>query len=393
MQALDTQTITLMTALSSGAMGIVLYSAHRSFPAGVSGLGYWSVGTFCFMLGRLLIWLRGSGAPEWLTVICANALLLAAIGLWLIGTEVFYGRRPNWWRFKLVVGIGSAGIFWWWAVQPDFAARVVCFALVYFACHSYLLVLVWRHGERHFATHFFGALLLVQALVALARSVGYLTLGMSSRHPFFDSHELDLIYMTSINFMSVMLVVAFMAVATHRLQTLLVQRSNVDPLTGILNRRGFTEKYLFEVSRMKRHQQAMSMLSIDLDSFKAINDTFGHSVGDQVLVRVTAMIARALRETDHLARFGGEEFVVLLPQTSAGAALAVATRIQFFLREARDAAPPACTASIGVVSRITVDDSLDAMLACSDAAMYRAKANGRDRIEVEERYGALKVVG
>jgi len=176
--------------------------------------------------------------------------------------------------------------------------------------------------------------------------------------------------------------VGFMTVATRRLQVVMEHRSCTDPLTGVLNRRGFAAAYRREVARMKRHGAPFSLLSIDLDYFKAINDQHGHAVGDQVLVHAARTTISALREIDHVARFGGEEFIVLLSGATVERAKAMAQRIQALLLAARGGDVPDYTVSIGIASQQTPDESLEALMARADAALYRAKAAGRDRSEL-----------
>jgi diguanylate cyclase (GGDEF)-like protein len=126
----------------------------------------------------------------------------------------------------------------------------------------------------------------------------------------------------------------------------------------------------------------MTLLSIDLDFFKAINDQHGHAVGDQVLVHAARSTVSALREIDHVARFGGEEFIVLLPQTTLERARTVAQRIQARLCAASDNDLPSYTVSIGIACQSAPDESMEAVMARADAALYKAKAAGRDRYEV-----------
>jgi diguanylate cyclase (GGDEF)-like protein len=130
-------------------------------------------------------------------------------------------------------------------------------------------------------------------------------------------------------------------------------------------------------------------MSIDLDHFKSINDRFGHGTGDRVLRHVACQIGEALRESDSVARFGGEEFVVLLPDTRQALALGVAARIRASLREGRDPQLPPYTVSIGVACQATPAETLEALLARADVALYRAKANGRDRIELADAEPAI----
>src|SRR5205085_594790 len=137
-----------------------------------------------------------------------------------------------------------------------------------------------------------------------------------------------------------------------------------------------------EHALMRRESTAMTMLSIDLDYFKRINDCYGHAAGDRVLVDVAEVIGKALRVSDHVARFGGEEFIVLLPNTGLDRARHIAERIQAALREPRGQRLPAYTVSIGIASQTSPDEDLDGILMRADQALYRAKELGRDRIEV-----------
>ncbi|MES2128775.1 MAG: diguanylate cyclase [Pseudomonadota bacterium] len=373
MTSLDVPTIVLMAAISSGTMAIVLLAAQRSFPAGVDGLGWWALASLCFMVGRLLTWLRPMPLPDWLGVLGANGALFLAMGFCLAGTQIFYGRRPSWWLVHLAWIGGLAGLAWWLWIEPDMAKRIVLFSVIYLLMQGALLATIARHGEHHFSSWFFGGLVMIQVVVLGARAIGFAL-------PSTDPNALNVTYLATGNIMSLMLAVGFMTVAIHRLQTLLEQRANLDPLTGALNRRGFTEKYLHEVARMQRDRQALAVLSIDLDFFKAINDRHGHGMGDKVLVHVTGVIRQALRATDDVARFGGEEFIVLLPRTSVELAQLVAARVQTLLREADGGVLPRCTVSIGIAGQDETGNGLDALLTRADLALYRAKAEGRDRV-------------
>jgi len=171
-------------------------------------------------------------------------------------------------------------------------------------------------------------------------------------------------------------------VATRRLHAELERVSNTDPLTEALNRRAFAGIYGNEMRRIKRHEHPMSLLIMDLDHFKRINDKHGHAVGDNVLIHFSSTVMQLLRGVDHFARFGGEEFVALLPETTATEAQAVAERICERLRQAGDAAIPSYTVSMGLAEVTNSDESLDSVVSRADAALYRAKSAGRDRLEL-----------
>jgi diguanylate cyclase len=150
-----------------------------------------------------------------------------------------------------------------------------------------------------------------------------------------------------------------------------------DPLTGAFNRRGMNEGFAREIARARRTVRPLALALIDLDDFKCINDRHGHEVGDAALVHLTRMIAETLRPTDLCCRLGGEEFVVVMPDSDHAAAERALTRLQ----AAVAAQPVAGTAvtlafSAGVVLALNAE-SLEQMLARADGAVYRAKAAGK----------------
>lgn len=160
------------------------------------------------------------------------------------------------------------------------------------------------------------------------------------------------------------------------------QMATTDSLTGALTRRGFDIEIAREFGRSKRSHHGLSFIALDIDHFKAVNDRYGHAAGDAVLQAVVAMIKHELRSTDVVARLGGEEFVIALPETDLKAATILAER----LRQKIDAAAIAAsagdiqiTASFGIAHRTTTDHSWAATLAKADSALYEAKRGGRNR--------------
>ncbi len=170
---------------------------------------------------------------------------------------------------------------------------------------------------------------------------------------------------------------------TKRLQDLLVEQARIDPLTGLPNRRAFTEKLGQEWARVNRHQVAMSLIMADIDTFKALNDTYGHQVGDEVLQEVAARIRQSCRVNDMSARYGGEEFVIVAPDTVAVGAFRLAERCRRAVEGIRlkvDGSTVCPTASFGVADADQAD-SPEALIRLADDALYRAKAAGRNRVE------------
>ena len=157
-----------------------------------------------------------------------------------------------------------------------------------------------------------------------------------------------------------------------------------DELTGLYNRRHFEVCMSAELARYQRHQRPLSLLMLDVDHFKSINDSFGHAAGDRVLARIGAScLAVGKRESDVAARIGGEEFAVLLPETNADAARAVAERLRYVVRDNApviDGRRLEVTVSIGVAEAAPGVSQTQALMEAADQALYAAKRAGRNRV-------------
>ncbi len=168
----------------------------------------------------------------------------------------------------------------------------------------------------------------------------------------------------------------------HQVEALAI----TDPLTGLFNRRRFGDVLKREFAVTKRYRNTLSCLLLDLDHFKRINDRFGHDAGDQVLKEVARRIAEGLREVDLAARFGGEEFAILLPHTSKRDAAFVAARLLNKVRRQEfkfGGELLQVTVSIGCAGNVDVtSDSAEDLVKCADLALYEAKAAGRDRFAI-----------
>jgi len=192
----------------------------------------------------------------------------------------------------------------------------------------------------------------------------------------------------------------FAATAAIALQNALLfarvqQLATLDALTGVVNRRHFYELARQELERAVRYRHPLSLLMIDVDYFKQINDTYGHGAGDQVLQTLAQRFKHGLRENDLIGRYGGEEFLVLLPETTGDRALQVAERLSDLVRRepiATEEGPVAVSISIGIVScacgrTVTIEPLIDH----ADRALYEAKRSGRNQIRIATSVGPVQV--
>jgi diguanylate cyclase (GGDEF)-like protein len=174
------------------------------------------------------------------------------------------------------------------------------------------------------------------------------------------------------------------AVLNAQLYQKTLELAQHDGLTGLSNRRYLMERLNQEMDRAERYQTSLSVIMLDLDKFKSFNDTYGHVKGDELLKAFSAMVKKAVRSTDIPGRYGGEEFFVVLPNTSVKGALVIAERIRASMEALRipleDGQPPVGrTASIGV-AEFSAGDTIEKLFSHADAALYQAKEGGRNRV-------------
>jgi diguanylate cyclase (GGDEF)-like protein len=315
----------------------------------------------------------------------ANALLFLACGMIWSAARIFHGRPVLW-------GAMIAGAAVWLAgcVITDFVqsmpARIVLSSLIVSA-YTYLTATeLWRERRKSvlrrwpafFVPMLHGAVFLIPiplaSLLPADRGIVSLASGW--------------IAVFAIETMLYVVGTAFIVLVLVKERALRAQRDAAltDELTGALNRRGFFVAAQQLVAQHAKNSQPVSVLMFDLDHFKSINDKFGHRTGDETLKLFAAISRSALRSADVFARFGGEEFVAMLPCSLADAGIA-AERVRKAFETAAAmviGCPVAATASVGGASAELCAD-VAALLTAADQALYRAKANGRNRVECVER--------
>lgn len=209
---------------------------------------------------------------------------------------------------------------------------------------------------------------------AHGRNIGCLTL---------ESRQKDAFSTSAVRLVQALANEAAISFENARLFQEVKKLSTIDPLTGLYNRRHFNASAELEFQRVLRYDLPLSAIMMDIDHFKRVNDSYGHAVGDRVLVEVAAVCMRGLRSMELHARYGGEEFCFLLPETALKGALNLAERLRADvagLHFDSDKGNFTVTASFGVAERLAGKDSIYNLLKRSDQALYEAKRGGRNRV-------------
>lgn len=359
-------------------MAGVLYALKRNYPSSIRGLGQWSLCLFVMFIGGAMVSARGL-LPDLLSISLSSLLLWLGLYLAYMGTQLFFGATPRTRYWLLLIGATALVQVWFTVVAPDYRVRLVLTTSMTAILTGVHAVLVLRQGAITFGRGLTAGVLATMAAMQLVRLFTVNSLPQGAE--FFGSNPIQLVYIATFAFALLLFSISVVLLATERLHTELQYQASHDSLTHALTRRRMNEACTQELERCHRHGRQMALLLIDLDHFKMVNDTWGHQAGDQVLVNFVNTVHSLLRQPDMLGRLGGEEFLVLLPETSLQEALLVAERIRESC--AHPLPRPGCTASIGVTTNRRDSDTIDILMARADAAMYRAKAHGRNRIENE----------
>ena len=227
-------------------------------------------------------------------------------------------------------------------------------------------------------TFFFGrrGAISIVACVGVAHATTLLLLPAASSYP---GRWVDVMVSVSV----VAVVILALVRRNDLLLTQLADEARTDALTGLLNRRGFDERASLELAHARRESRSIAVVAFDIDYFKRINDEWGHETGDRVLARIGEILIAKGRDIDVAARFGGEEFVVLLPGCTGPDAQAFAERVRHELAANDSAELPTVRVSAGIVADVAPND-IEAMLRGADSALYSAKHTGRDRTVVSQ---------
>lgn len=380
MQITNLQTIVFITAVMGCLMTLVIFFLKENYPKSIKGLDDWMVLPLLSFIASALY----SMQAQWhhlISMALPNFLLLVALLLQTRGTFRHFGRTlQRRWIYSILLP-GLVFVVWTSGKSEYFSHRLVFISSFTTAVLCAQLPLLWRHKKDSFATYFMLCTIVAISLVMLARAmtavIEHTPAGIYTYTP------MQAIYLASYSFGVLLLSIAGILLASEQLRKEMERLLKYDSLTGALTRRAALEYGEDELARIHRTGSVpdFSLLMFDIDQFKMINDQYGHQVGDTVLADVVRTIEQTLRRPSAIGRYGGEEFLILLPETRRDQAVQIAQRIQNHLSQAL--AEPRVTISVGVASA-RVNDTLYAMIGRADHALYMAKNGGRNQIVVEE---------
>jgi len=344
--------------------------------------------TIAYAIGCLstVLRMRQGHLPDFFVLVLSNFLLVATLLLVHRCFAAFLkpDLRTGWLEVPFLVPT-FAGLTYYTHLHPSYVARSLLMSLVttgVAAATAYILIRYADPAVR-VPCRATAALYVVFGLMTVIRCIGILFWGVPQN--FFIASVSQLFGFLGFYILIVGIPIGYFWMTSSRLYANQELLARTDSLTGLLNRRGLEEHALREIKRSRRHGTPLTVLAMDLDHFKSINDRYGHETGDAVLCSVAKALAAAMRSYDVAARLGGEEFVALLAETNAQNAASTAERLRATMEALEVSANGHClgfTASFGIAV-FQPNDTLESVLRRSDRALYAAKLAGRNRVMQE----------
>lgn len=381
---LDFQTLYIVAATSLAATGAIVALVARTYSGDLSRIGYlWAMAVGFAMLGYVFVALRGS-VPDTVSILGGHATGVAATCGFYHACLRLTKRKAPLLLIYSPVAVATASAAYFSLHAPNLSIRVAIFsalaALPMGLCAVTLaprlgasVSLTSNVGSLGFALG--GAVLLLRAAVRLTHDPA-----VPMRANFASSPVEQLsIMLTFVVFSALSLL--FLIICNDRLHRELERLATLDPLTERFNRRTIEELGRREVENARRRRSAVAVALLDIDHFKQINDRHGHAAGDTALRSAVAALEQNLRDRDVLGRYGGDELLVVMPDTDAEQAVAVCERLRELLaclRCAGESAQFALTVSIGVASARGEDADFEKLVRAADTALYEAKGQGRN---------------
>jgi diguanylate cyclase (GGDEF)-like protein len=379
---LNVPTLWTVFVINFLALGLVWAYVTRSYPK-FEAAPFWAAATFTAALGVAFSMLRGV-LDSRLPLVAGGTLVILACCLATMGIERFYGKPASWRAAAVITAVSGASLALFLLVQDNMPMRILIFSLGQSIpiLATLKLVLVRRDGRDDAGARLAGIVaILMLGIHAIRTGCALLQIGGEVSMVSFDGLQAALILVQV--FLSMTWNFGFLLMAIDRLRNEVADLALLDDLTGVGNRRFLLQRLTEECAQSERNGEPFALLVIDLDGFKAINDTHGHAAGDACLQHFTLMAQTRLRPGDMLARTGGDEFCVVLPASTLREGAMIARRILDVCREDAEACVGAdipIALSIGVAQWTReIGGFPDRLIAAADHALYAAKNDGKNR--------------
>ena len=382
---LSVPTLWIVFVVNFLAMGLLWAYVSRSYP-NFEASRYWMAAAFAAAAGAGLGMTR-QFVDSSMPLAFAGTLIILACCFCLMGIRSFYGRNVDWRTTLLIAGLSFAGLSAFLLIRDSSVMRVVIYTIGQSIPTAMTLPLVLsRQDNRPHPGARLAALMAALILVIniVRGGVALLHLGVSS--PFVHFDTLQGVLTLVLVFLSMAWNFGFLLMAIDRLRNEVADLALMDDLTGVANRRQLLRRLEEACAMSQRSSEPFALLVIDLDGFKQINDTHGHAAGDACLQHFTLMTQMQLRPGDLLARTGGDEFCIVLPDTTLREGAMIARRVLAACHD--DAAGCSGTdipiaASIGVAQWTQdIGTHSERLMAAADHALYAAKNEGKNRYAV-----------
>jgi diguanylate cyclase (GGDEF)-like protein len=367
------------------ALGLIWAYVMRSYPK-FEAARFWTGSAFAAAGGAALAMLRNA-VDSLLPLLAGGTVLIFAACLAAMGIKRFYDRPVSWRGTALITGLTCAGLTFFILVYDSMSIRVIIYSLGQSLPLALTLkLLLSRQDSRdNPGARLAGVVALLIIAIYAMRVVGSL-LHVGVEFSFSQFNPVQAAIFLLLLFLSMAWNFGFLLMAIDRLRNEVADLALLDDLTGVGNRRHLVQRLTEECARSERSGEAFALLVIDLDGFKAVNDTHGHAAGDACLQHFTLMAQTRLRSGDMLARTGGDEFCIVLPASTLREGAMIARRILDVCRDDAEACVGAdipIALSIGVAQWTRqIGPFPDRLMAAADHALYAAKNGGKNRYAV-----------
>lgn len=387
---LNVPTLWTVIVINFLALGLIWAYVMRSYPK-FEAARLWTASAVLGAVGAGISMLRGVMDPA-LPLIAGGGLMILGSCLACMGVNRFYGKPVSWRAALLVPLLSSAGLAYFFVVNDHMPTRVLIYSLGQSIPIVMVLPLLLHDARQNPGARLAAIVAMLILAIHVIRS-GAAMVGLGGGITAVNFNGLQAALILVLVFLAMAWNFGCLLMAIDRLRKEVAELALMDDLTGVANRRRLLQRLTEECGRSQRSGEPFSLLVIDLDSFKAINDTYGHAAGDACLQYFTLMAQTRLRRNDMLARTGGDEFCVVLPGSTAHEGAMIARRVVDVCRQ--DAAtcvgndiPIAVSIGVAQWSK-EIGEFPDRLMACADHALYEAKKNGKNGYAVYDPAPAL----